>query len=69
MSKAFTKDSGADADDPDDDAAALPALVKNYVTPAGHAALRDELRRLLTISTTLGRSSCSNRRSSSRSAA
>jgi transcription elongation factor GreB len=47
MSKAFTKDSGADADDPDDDAAALPALVKNYVTPAGHAALRDELRRLL----------------------
>jgi transcription elongation factor GreB len=33
--------------DEDDEAAALPAHVKNYVTPAGHMALRDELRQLL----------------------
>jgi transcription elongation factor GreB len=33
--------------DEDDEAAALPAHVKNYVTPAGHAALRGELRQLL----------------------
>ena len=40
--------SKADAEqDEDDEAAALPAHVKNYVTPAGHVALRDERRRLL----------------------
>ena len=47
MSKAFTEDTHADGDDHDVEAAALPAHVKNYVTPAGHAALRNELRRLL----------------------
>jgi transcription elongation factor GreB len=48
MSKASTRDTGAGADDrDDDDAAALPAQVKNYVTPTGHAALREERRRLL----------------------
>jgi transcription elongation factor GreB len=31
----------------EDDDEALPAKAKNYVTPAGHAALREELRRLL----------------------
>lgn len=48
MSKAFTRET--DNDTEDDDAApadALPANVKNYVTPAGRAALETELRRLL----------------------
>ena len=31
----------------EEDDEALPAQAKNYVTPAGHAALREELRRLL----------------------
>jgi transcription elongation factor GreB len=48
MSKAFTRESDTGADDRDDDQAdALPAHLKNYVTPAGHAALQAELRRLL----------------------
>jgi transcription elongation factor GreB len=48
MSKAFTKETDSDADERDiDQADALPANVKNYVTPAGHAALREELRVLL----------------------
>ena len=47
MSKAFTEDTDAGGDDHDGEAEALPAHVKNYVTPAGHAALRNELRRLL----------------------
>src|SRR3954471_24364653 len=47
MSKAFTKETDSDADEPDDELPdALPAHVKNYVTPAGHAALQDELRKL-----------------------
>ncbi len=48
MSKAFTRENDSDEDDRDDDqASALPAHVKNYVTPAGHAALQAELRQLL----------------------
>ena len=48
MSKAFTKETDSDADDRDaDQADALPANVKNYVTPSGHAALQAELRQLL----------------------
>jgi transcription elongation factor GreB len=46
MSKAFTKESEAD----DDDAPQLPALPvggKNYITPAGYAALRQELLDLI----------------------
>jgi transcription elongation factor GreB len=47
MSKAFTKETDSDADDRDDDQAdALPANIKNYVTPAGQAALQAELRQL-----------------------
>jgi transcription elongation factor GreB len=47
MSKAFTKETDDDPDDRDDDSsAALPGNVKNYVTPAGHAALQAELRQL-----------------------
>jgi transcription elongation factor GreB len=48
MSKAFTKETDSDADDRDaDQADALPASVKNYVTPSGQAALQAELRQLL----------------------
>ena len=42
MSKAFTKESEADEDE-DLPLAALPAGGKNYITPAGYAALRREL--------------------------
>ena len=47
MSKAFTRES--DTDD-DDDAPALPELpagTKNYITPAGYARLRAELKSLV----------------------
>jgi transcription elongation factor GreB len=45
MSKAFTKESdGEDGEVEEPDA--LPAHVKNYVTPAGMAALQEELRQL-----------------------
>lgn len=44
MSKAFTKESDADADEDDDIALpALPAGGKNYITPPGYQRLRDEL--------------------------
>ena len=45
MSKAFTKESDA-ADHEDEEADALPAHVKNYVTPAGMAALQEEFHQL-----------------------
>lgn len=48
MSKAFTKETDTD-DELDDEADALPANVKNYVTPAGFAAMRAELRQLMRI--------------------
>src|SRR3954453_12936292 len=48
MSKAFTRESDTGADDRDDDqAGALPAHIKNYMTPVGHAALQAELRLLM----------------------
>ena len=47
MSKAFTKEpDGETEDDAADAPAALPAGVKNYITPAGHARLVEELRQL-----------------------
>src|SRR5437016_1387497 len=47
MSKAFTRETESNEDDRDGDpASALPAHIKNYVTPAGHAALQAELRQL-----------------------
>jgi transcription elongation factor GreB len=46
MSKAFTKESEADEDE-DLPLAALPAGGKNYITPAGYAALRHELLDLI----------------------
>ncbi len=46
MSKAFTKESDSKDSEPEE-ADALPAHAKNYVTPAGLAALQDEFRKLL----------------------
>lgn len=48
MSKAFTKESEADDDAPEE-ADALPAGVKNYVTPRGLKLLDDELHQLLRV--------------------
>lgn len=48
MSKAFTKENDTDAQDDDlDEPDPLPADVKNYMTPEGHATLETELRWLL----------------------
>lgn len=47
MSKAFTKETDADDDDLPDGGVALPRGTKNYMTPAGHERLREELRYLL----------------------
>jgi transcription elongation factor GreB len=46
MSKAFTKESDRD-DGVAEEQDALPAQAKNYVTPAGMAALQEEFRNLL----------------------
>ena len=42
MSKAFTKETDGEEDEPEA-LAPLPAGAKNYMTPRGHARLRDEL--------------------------
>jgi transcription elongation factor GreB len=48
LSKAFTKET--DAEDPDDDVLPpLPPGTRNYMTPAGHLRMREELRRLLRV--------------------
>jgi transcription elongation factor GreB len=50
MNKAFVKES--ESDDEEDDLPGLPALpagTKNYMTPAGHAALREEFERLIKV--------------------
>ena len=47
MSKAFTKESDGDEDDVDRGGAdAVPGGVTNYITPAGHKRLNEELSRL-----------------------
>ena len=46
MSKAFTKETDS-ADDDVEEADALPAHFKNYVTPAGLTALHEEFQKLL----------------------
>lgn len=48
MSKAFTKETEQDEDD-GEEAAALPAGTKNYMTPEGFAALQAELRQLMSV--------------------
>jgi len=47
MSKAFTKESDQDDEDFDEGASPLPAGSKNYITPGGHQALKDEFEYLL----------------------
>jgi transcription elongation factor GreB len=49
MSRAFTKegDEGPPPDVEIEHAHELPAGAKNYITPTGHAALQDELKRLV----------------------
>ena len=47
MSKAFTKESDQDDDDLDEGASPLPVGSKNYITPGGHKALKDEFDYLL----------------------
>ena len=46
MSKAFVKETDDEADLPDEPPA-IPAGVKNYMTPEGHRRLQNELRQLL----------------------
>lgn len=47
MSKAFTKESDGEDGDDNDPEGALPKDVKNYMTPDGFLALKEELRTLL----------------------
>lgn len=47
MSKAFTKEGEHEPDDDGDEPDILPKELKNYMTPAGAAALQKELRTLL----------------------
>jgi transcription elongation factor GreB len=52
MNKAFTKERDDAQDDDDDGSSSLPPLpagAKNYITPAGHARLREELIALLDV--------------------
>jgi transcription elongation factor GreB len=50
MNKAFVKESEADADEEElPGVPALPPGTKNYMTPAGHAALRAEFERLVKV--------------------
>ena len=46
MSKAFTRESDQDHDNPEIQPKGLPAGAKNYMTPAGAKKLQDELRDL-----------------------
>ena len=46
MSKAFVRETGDEADLPDEPPG-IPAGVKNYMTPEGHRRMQDELRQLL----------------------
>ena len=48
MNKAFTRESDDDEDAEDGaQVSALPQGVRNYITPAGHARLKEELDHLL----------------------
>ena len=48
MSKAFVKEMD-DEDDPPDEPLAIPAGIKNYMTPEGCRRMQDELRQLLRV--------------------
>ncbi len=47
MNKAFVKDQDQESDDDLPDSTAVPSGTRNYMTPAGYAALRDELSHLM----------------------
>lgn len=47
MNKAFVKEQDQESDDDMPDSAAVPPGTRNYMTPAGFAALRDELSHLM----------------------
>ena len=47
MSKAFVREDQDDEDDDRPDPAQDPSAPRNYITPAGHAAIRAELLRLI----------------------
>ncbi len=49
MSKAFTRESDQDEESFDDTVPALPAGMRNYMTPAGYARLREELLELIDV--------------------
>lgn len=50
MNKAFVKEPDGDEDDEDPvGVPALPAGTKNYMTPAGHRALREEFEKLVKV--------------------
>ena len=49
MSKAFVRESQDDPEDEAPEAATLPAGGKNYISPAGFARLKEELRKLVEI--------------------
>jgi transcription elongation factor GreB len=49
MNKAFVKESDGDDDDLAYGVPAIPAGSKNYITPAGHRRLKDELLHLIDI--------------------
>ena len=68
MSKAFVKEEGDAEDDAHLSSAAapkLPAIGKNYITPAGYARLKAELRSLVEVErpevVKTGRASCRER--------
>lgn len=47
MNKAFVRESEGDDEDPLEPSLKLPPGTRNYITPAGHARLRDELESLV----------------------
>lgn len=47
MNKAFVRESEGDDDEELEPSLKLPAGTKNYITPAGHARLKDELEHLV----------------------
>jgi transcription elongation factor GreB len=49
VNKAFTKESDSEEEEPESGPSALPAGVKNYLTPSGYAKLREELLRLIDV--------------------
>ena len=47
MNKAFVRESDGDDDEDVEPSLKLPTGTKNYITPAGHARLKDELEHLV----------------------